>query len=385
MQLDERDARIALSLTEGLGATLTRRCLDRFGSALGVVGCSVDDLSAIEGIGPKRAATIRCNIDTVLNGDSLKVENELIAKHGVSLIAWGAASYPKLLAHTPDPPMLLYVQGRLEETDGVALAIVGARKCTHYGGEQADRFAAGCSQAGLCIVSGGAYGIDSAAHHAALRVGGRTIAVIGSGLANPYPPKNTDLFGQIAAGNGAVISELPMTTPPQPGNFPTRNRIVSGLSLGVLVIEAAKRSGALITARMAVEDHCREVMALPGKVDSLASAGCHKIIREGWATLVCSVQDVLDSLGETGRALSAAMDDVPVEKPATESAESRDVAGTGLTQTQMQLLAAMTEPMRTDQLSAASNLPVHVIAADLTMLEIRGLVSREAGTFRRKM
>jgi DNA processing protein len=226
------------------------------------------------------------------------------------LITIHDAGYPRLLRHIPDPPQLLWVRGELREDDALALAMVGSRRCTHYGREQADRFAADAASADLCVVSGGAPGIDAAAHRAALRLGGRTLAVIGSGLSTPYPKEHHELFDQIAdptAARGAVLSDLPMTAPTQPENFPRRNRIISGLSLGVLVVEAAARSGALITARLCVEEHGRELMAIPGRIDSKASEGCHRMIRQGWATLVTGGADVLDALDESGQILKVGM------------------------------------------------------------------------------
>jgi DNA processing protein len=270
-------------------------------------------LALIPGISQTKALSF-CN--HWQSDEPVLAEMLLVEQHGVSLLSIEDEGYPKLLKWINDPPPLLYVKGRFAEEDALGLAIVGARKCTRYGREMADRFAAGCSQLGLTIISGGAYGIDAAAHQAALRIKGRTIAVIGNGLAKPYPDAHRDLFDAIVtSGCGAVISEFPMTTSPRPENFPARNRIISGLSLGTLVIEAANRSGALITARLAAEDHGREVMAVPGPVDSAMSEGCHRIIREGWATLVTKPAEVLENLGEAGQLLQAhapgKTDDVP--------------------------------------------------------------------------
>lgn len=275
------------------------------------------------------------------------------------------------------------MRGELREQDALGLGIVGSRKCSHYGREQADRFAAQCAAAGLCIVSGGAYGIDIAAHRATLRVKGRTIAVIGSGLGVPYPKDHVPVFDQIVAEeSGAVISEFPMYVGPKPENFPRRNRIISGMALGVLVVEAAQRSGALITARLCVEDHGRECMALPGRVDAPASAGCHKIIRDGWATLVTSASDVLDQLGEAGQLLK-----IDHERAAgATSSEQADKDSPSLfdatyTESQRKILEAVAEPRALDQIVAWTGLDVGPVSADLTMLEIRGVVQRKGGMF----
>ena len=309
----------------------------------------------------------------------------------MTFLALGDDDYPPLLKHIPDPPPLLYVRGRIEPSDRLALGIVGARHCTQYGREQADRFATLLVQAGLCLASGGAYGIDAAVHRAALKTsGGRTIAVLGSGLAQPYPRDHVPLFDQIVSEKrGAVVSELPMTAPPAAENFPRRNRIISGLSLGVLVIEASLRSGALITARVASEEHNREVMALPGRVDSQASAGCHKVIREGWATLVTSAADVLDALGETGSLLKAGM---PTDGHGNGDGKGAAAASGGsgglfdqnLTPSQRKIVDALEQERTLDQIAAATGLAIHVIQADLTMLQIRSLVSKSGSAYGRK-
>ena len=211
--------------------------------------------------------------------------------------------------------------------------------------------------------------------------GGRTVAVLGSGLAKPYPAEHAELFDSIAAGNGAVISEFPMATPPIAENFPRRNRIVSGLALGVLVIEAPAGSGALITARLAAEDHGREVMAVPGRVDSRASGGCHKMVREGWATLVTNAADVLDALGDAGHLLKA---NLVSDTHPKDQAPPANVVYDKLTHTQKRLFEALDEPRTLDQLTAKTGLGVPTIQADLTMLEIRGLVLRDRGLCRQR-
>jgi DNA processing protein len=376
MDAARRDALLRLTLTPGLGPRLTRRCLDAAGSPEAAVEMTATRLAGIEGIGPRSAESIRRAMDELVSTGGLDRERQLIEQHGVSLVDWDDPAYPRLLSHIQDPPPLLYVRGRLEPGDAVSIAIVGSRRCTHYGREQADRFAGLCCRAGLTVVSGGAYGIDAAVHRAALRCGGRTIAVIGSGLANPYPADHRDLFDQIASADdegkprGAVISELPMATPPMRENFPSRNRIISGLSLGVLVIEAADRSGALITARLAAEDHGREVMAVPGRVDSATSAGCHRAIREGWAKLVTNLDDVLDALGEAGQMLKAGKSvGERVAEPQPSLFEQN------LSDSQRRIVEVLDQPRSLDELVDVTGLAVPVVQADLTMLQIRGLVA----------
>ncbi len=363
------DARLRLALARGLGPRGTQKLLDHFGRPEAAVSASVSELKAL---GIAKPADVHRN----LAGADLEREHALIEKHGAQLIAFDDERYPTLLKHIHDPPPLLFVRGELKRTDAVALGVVGSRKATAYGREQADRLAASCAQAGLTIVSGGARGIDTAAHRAALRVKGRTIAVLGCGLAVDYPAENAELFHQIASAGGAVVSELPMSAAPDARNFPRRNRIISGLSLGTLVVEAALRSGALITARLAAEDHNREVMALPGRVDSPASAGCHKILREGWATLVTNATDILDALGETGQLLKADYE----SKPVSSDERPLEVGASDLTEQQLQLFDAIDKDAKPiDHLVRETGLPIHVIQAELTQFQLRGLIDRLGG------
>lgn len=215
----------------------------------------------------------------------------------------GLRGYPSLLSTIPDPPVLLRVRGELPMDAEPVIAIVGSRRPSDYGMRQADLFARFFAEAGVHVVSGGARGIDAAAHRAAIAVGGRTSVILGAGLARPYPPEHARLFSDVLAAGGAIASEVAMETAPRPALFPRRNRIVSGMSLGVLVIEAAARSGALITARLGVEEQGRDAMALPGRIDDPMSAGCLRMLSEGWAALVRSPQEALDVLNTGGRAL----------------------------------------------------------------------------------
>ncbi|MEM9790305.1 MAG: DNA-processing protein DprA, partial [Planctomycetota bacterium] len=288
--------------------------------------------------------------------------------------------YPAPLRLIPDPPPLLWVRGRLSPRDALAIAVVGSRQATQYGREQAARFAAHLADAGLTLASGGALGVDTAAHRAALQAQGRTLAVIGSGLHHPYPNANRALFDQIVHDDaGALLAELPLDTPPAAEHFPRRNRINSGLSLGTLVIEAAARSGALITARVAVEEHGRDCFALPGRVDAPASAGCHRLIRAGAAELVTSPNDLLDRLHDAGHTLTAAEEHTPPQA-APERSEAA-VPTTATTTTQQQLLAALDGPTSLDQLTARTGLATHAAQAELTMLEIQGHVTRRDGLY----
>ncbi len=363
---------LRLLLVPGLGHTRLARLLQAIGSPAGVLAATTEQWMQVQGIGKTLAERALHHLASPQHDAVVRAELDLAEQMGVRLLPITDPAYPKLLSLIPDPPQLLWVKGQLTEADATGLAIVGARKCTHYGREQAERFGFAAADAGLTVISGGAYGIDIHAHHGALKATeGRTIAVLGSGLNKPYPDPHRKTFDQIADSRGALLSELPLNTPPRAEQFLPRNRIISGLSLGVLVIEAAKRSGALNTARQCVDDHNRELMVLPGRVDSAASAGCHHVLREGWGTLVTHIGEVLEQLGYTGTTLAAA--DEQQHQPAPQASSS-----------QQALLEALHEPRTLDELVAATGLPVHTLQADLTLLEIRGQLHRRAGLFQRK-
>jgi DNA processing protein len=265
-----------------------------------------------------------------------------------------------------DPPALLFVRGHLVPEDALSIAIVGTRHCSHYGRQTAERLAAGLARAGLTVVSGLARGIDAAAHQGALKAGGRTLAVLGSGVLNVYPPEHVNLAEQVAAA-GAVISENPPMSEPMTGTFPQRNRVITGISLGVIVVEAGDRSGALISARHAMEQG-REVFAVPGRVDSRTSRGCHQLIRDG-AKLVETVEDVLDELGPLVEAAPQA-DGRVIHHPAELQLNDQE---------RLVLEAIDTEPTSIDKVAATSGLPIQRVLATLSVLEMRRLVHRVSG------
>ena len=363
---DEIRSWLHLHLTSGVGPTIFRQLLDTFGSASAALRADRSALASITGIGSLRAERIASARAQV----AVDKELSLIAKEGIALLTWDSQAYPVGLKNIHDPPPVIYVRGQLEPEDATAIAIVGTRQPSRYGLEQAERFAAALSRAGFTIVSGLARGIDSAAHQGAIKAGGRTIAVQGCGLSRVFPPENADLCRTIAE-NGAVISELPMLAEPLAENFPKRNRIISGLSLGVLVIEGPLRSGAMITARTAMEQG-REVFALPGRVDNAASAGTNQLIKDG-ACLVTSLEDILDELGDLGQQMRAGTEqaDRPPSSPTLPG---------NLSQTERAILsAAADDPLTVDEVCAATELSAGEVSASLTMLQLKGLIRPLAG------
>lgn len=383
----------------GLGPVRLERAVQAFGSAREIFSASATQLATACGISPEQAAnalaargTARATADREL---------ELAAAIGVRIVVKGQAEYPTLLAQVPSAPPLLYVRGELqpESGDRFAVAIVGSRDCSQYGREQADRFATQLAGARMTVVSGGARGIDGVAHAAAVRCGGRTIAVMGCGLKHIYPQEHAELFASIAAGHGAIVSELPLKTAPSAQNFPRRNRLISGISLGVLVIEAGLHSGSLITARIATEEHGREVYAVPGRVDSKASEGTLELLKLGGAALVTSPADVMSLIERpvehiiagTHRHRYQPMGDV---KAAMQHAELPFSTGQSLpAMPETANTAAMNDEQRAimqalgqqtlaaDEIISMTGLDAAKVRSELTMLELRRLVARVGSRF----
>lgn len=363
-QLDAAEAAwLRLSLVDGIGPRLSQVLIEKFGDAESVFSASDEELRQVEGIGPKLTASIqraKTEIDP-------QAEYEVVRKHGAHLLFRGTMAYPPMLAAIPDPPIVLYVQGKILPRDAVAVAIVGSRHATHYGTTQAERLAGGLARAGVTVVSGLARGIDAAAHKGALDAGGRTIAVLGSGLAKIYPPEHVELATQVVA-NGALVTESPMLQDPVAGAFPQRNRIISGLSLGGVVVEASDRSGALITVVHCIEQG-REVFAVPGPVDSRMSRGCHHLLRDG-ARLVETVDDILNELGPL--VAPADMPEGPaVHKPAELLLNDHEKL----------VLQVIGENRDTtvDTIIAASGLSTAQVLTIISVLEIRRLIRRIGG------
>ena len=318
---------------------------------------------AVPGLGDKLAA--------VRQGAAFAQECERLEANWANLVTFADAAYPDLLRWLPDPPPVLYVRGELLPEDKLAMAVVGSRRPSHYGQSMAKRFGAELAEHGFTVVSGLARGIDSLAHQGALQAGGRTIAVLGCGVNRIYPAEHRRLYDAVR-GQGAVVSEFAFDTKPDRWNFPRRNRIISGLSLGVLVVEASDRSGSLHTAYHAVEQG-REVFAVPGRIDVESSRGTHRLI-QGGAKLITGVGDVLDELPEALR--TAALQQHAAAQALVEEAPA------DLSPQESQVLALLGgEESHIEAVIHASQLPAHVVASILATLELRGMVRQFPGKF----
>ena len=378
---DPVDDHLALALVPGLGPKLTAALLATFGSPAAARRATASQLRAIPHIGEKLAESFATALRTV----DVEPELALLARFGVRLIPLGSPDYPPPLASVTNPPPLLYFRGEWTPADAGAVGIVGSRGCTSYGKRMTEQIAKGLVRAGITIVSGLARGIDGAAHRAALEAGGRTLAALAGGLSEIYPPEHTELANEVAA-HGALISETPMSMAPQPGMFPARNRIISGLSRAVVVVEANARSGALITARHALEQG-REVFAVPGNTDSAASAGCLELIRNG-ARLVRSADDILEDLKgiatpeyganakPRGSKRFEARDEVqtPVAPPPPE-------VPTILDPTHLRIWELLESRRHGDELAREAALSVSELSRALTQMELKRLVRRLPGNF----
>jgi DNA processing protein len=364
---------LKLIRADEVGPVTFGKLLKRFGSVDAVLGASVSGLMTVEGIGSKTAERIAASRDKFDTGAEL----ELAAKLGIWIIHMEDPRYPPGLRQIYDPPPVLYIKGTLDRADNLAIGIVGCRRCSLYGQEQSSRLAHLLAASGFTIVSGMARGIDTAAHTGALAAQGRTLAVQGCGLSRIFPPENAKLFDLIST-SGACISELPLRAEPLPENFPPRNRIIAGLSLGTVVVEATVRSGAMITAQAALESH-REVMAVPGKVDSPLSQGPHRLIKDG-AKLIETVDDIMEALGYIGEqlkdhtALTAKQTAEKVESPLFETTKFNLK---GHEQTVYNALGK--DPLHIDQLIADTNLPAGAVNASVVSLRLKGLIRQLPG------
>ena len=379
---------VALSLTPGLGPVRARRLLAHLGSPRAIFEASQRDLEMVEGIGPGVSSSVVKHRGKALDQAAKEIKKaEQIGARVVSQAGGQCGpGYPELLAPLPDAPLVLFVRGEITQQDRFALGIVGSRRCSPYGLEQSARFATQLSQRGITIISGGARGIDTAAHRGAVQAGGRTIVVLGCGLVHTYPPENLGLFDAIVEdGHGAIVSEMPCDSPPDARNFPARNRLISGMSLGVLVVEAGRKSGALITARQAVEDHGREVYALPGRVDSEMCEGSLELLKSGGAQLVTKPSDIIDGLEAPawhahGGTHAARYTPEGSEASLRPIAEPRTIPGG---ESGRLVFEACVEPRTPDQIGQVTGLEMPAIGQAVTMLEISGLVRRSGSRIER--
>ena len=286
--MDKREALMMLNQVRGVGTVRLKTLLSQFSSPEDIFGATVVRLQET-GLSESLARSI---LEAPKSID-LRKEWGLIQKENVTVVTLSDEAYPRLLREIHDAPAVLYVKGTLPSEEELPFAMVGSRRASSYGLEMAEKISQELVRYGFAVVSGFARGIDSAAHRGALKGGGKTVAVLGSGLSSIYPPENLPLVREVCA-SGCLVSEFPMTYPALPDNFPRRNRVISGLSLGVLVVEADEKSGALITARFAAEQG-REVFAVPGRIDSPLSRGTHRLIQDG-AKLVQGISDIIEEL-----------------------------------------------------------------------------------------
>ncbi len=346
---------IGFSRVSGIGPVRLRALLDHFGDIAQAWSASTATLQAI-GFDRRTIESFR------VTRSKLDLEAELarVVELGVTVLTWDSPAYPDLLRAVPNPPPVLYVRGELLPQDNWALGVVGTRRASVYGREATRSLVGGLAASGVTIVSGLAYGIDTYAHQTALDAGGRTIAVLGNGVDIIYPAQNRKLADRIVE-HGALVSEYPLGTQPESRNFPPRNRIISGLSLGVLVVEGAADSGAMITADFAAEQG-REVFAVPGNILNRASEGPNRLIQQG-AKLVIRIGDILEELNLT---------------MAAEQSEAREVIpDNDIEAVLLKHLSA--EPIHVDELGRAAGLPINEVAGTLTLMELKGKVRQVGG------
>ncbi|MDH4235528.1 MAG: DNA-processing protein DprA [Gallionella sp.] len=350
---------LALSLIRGLGGEGARRLLMEFGSPEAVFAASISSLKSVD------KSDVAAEIARGIADDAIAPTFLWLEDSNNHIVTLADSDYPQALLNITDPPLLLYVKGRLDLLNRSAIALVGSRNATPQGIGNAEAFAKSLSDAGLCIISGMAHGIDAAAHRGALcgqgNNQGSSIAVVGTGLDKVYPAANRDLAHALAQ-QGALISEFPLGTPPLPANFPRRNRIISGMSLGCLVVEASLQSGSLITARLALEQG-REVFAIPGSIHAPQSKGCHALLKQG-AKLVESAQDILEELGGS-----------LVTPDPSSAAQGIETKGAGCA-----LLEHLGfDPVDVETLKIRSGLTIAELSAMLLTLELSGHISTIPG------
>lgn len=361
--MNSTEASIALNMLPTVGPVRLRKLVEVFGSPERVLNAQGSELRAISGIGGEVAQQIT-SWESIVD---LEAELRRIREFGATVITAESPSYPRSLREIHAPPIVLYVWGELLERDHHAIGVIGSRRTTHYGSEAAKKLSYQLAYAGMTVVSGLARGIDTAAHQGALAAKGRTVAVIGSGLARLYPPENAALAAKIRDGHGAVVSEFSMTIEPDRQTFPMRNRIISGWSQGILVVEAGLNSGALITASQAIEQG-RSVYAVPGHINAPSAMGSNRLIQQG-AKLVMDASDILDDLQIL----------IPEAKPPP-TGGSRPVPE--LSESERAVYEAInSEETPIDAILAKCNLPTASVSSTLLRLELKRLVKQLPGKY----
>lgn len=361
--MDAREALVALNMLEHVGPVRLRKLLQHFEDAPAILGAASAQLQRVDGIGAETADMIANWEDRV----DLAAELRRVEEFGCRLVTGLDDEYPEWLRHIYDPPIVLYVKGRLEAPDKNALAMVGSRRTTRYGQESARRLAYQLAYVGVSVVSGGARGIDTAAHQGALAAKGRTLAVLGTGINVVFPSENAQLFERIAE-NGAVLTQYPFGRPPDRQSFAIRNRIVAGMTLGTVVVEAGLRSGALITAGMAT-DYGRQVFAVPGRIDSPMSKGCHDLIKKG-AMLCESAEDILSEFEYL----------FPGSNRPPSPAETLSLPALELSDKERKVFDVLgSQETSIDQVVRHSGLPVSSVSVTLLSLEMKKVIVQLPG------
>lgn len=365
--IDDLKYWLALTLIKDIGPVTAKRLLSALGTPKRVFDSSANDLKDIEGINDSK---IR-GISEFNSWDEVEKEVDEIKSHNVRIIRYTDEEYPESLRYIDDSPIILYVRGRFIKKDKYAVAIVGSRNMTEYGKRITEMISSELVSYGITVVSGMARGIDTVSHKSALKAKGRSIAVLGSGLDSPYPPENKELFDELSE-KGCVISEFPMGTPPNKENFPQRNRLISGLSLGVLVVEAAAKSGSLITAGYALEQG-KDVFAVPGSITSSNSEGTNELIKKG-AKLVQKAEDILEDIaphlkGLRGSANGLQGESLPVNLKGLEINDEE--------KTICNILGS--EPKHIDIISREAGMQAGRVLGILLGLEIKGIVKQSEG------
>jgi DNA processing protein len=361
--MDPREALVALNLIEGVGPIRVRQLLEHFGEAPAILAASRHQLMQVHGIGQETA-------DAIANwkkGVDLSAELKRISEFGCRIVIQNDPEYPELLRQIYDPPIVLYVKGQLLPKDKNSVAMVGSRMTTHYGIEVARKLGYQLAYLGVTVVSGGARGIDTAAHQGALSGKGRSVAVLGTGINLVFPPENVELFERIAA-NGAVITQFPFNRPADKQTFPIRNRIVAGMTLGTVVVEANLTSGALITANFATE-YGRQVFAVPGRIDSPRSKGCHDLIKKG-AKLCEGAEDILSEFEYL----------FPASNRPASTGDTTILPALELSENEQRVYDALDhEESGIDQIIRKSGLPASAVSVALLSLEMKRLVRQLPG------